>query len=180
MSSTGRVIRLPASVLAELGRSLDSEVGEGVAVRALQRAGFVAGEAFIEEFANASDAPLGESSMERFWGRMSAFFEEHGFGTLEFDASHEGVGLVHAAASVESLGRIAVDGAPPGCAFTTGLLSQMLTRVSGAPVAVLEIACRGAGDGRCSFAFGSEETIGTLHERLRAGQSGSEALSSLA
>lgn len=185
MASSPRTIELPASVLADLHRGLASEVGEVEAVRALQRSGFRAGEAFWAELERRWGAGLRDSSLPQFWERVSEFFDESGFGRLEFDGTHEAVGLVRADGWAESVveadsGLASGESAVPGCAFTCGVLSRMLTSVAGAPVAVLEVECRSAGGSCCTFAFGTEETMTIVHERLRVGQDWREVLTALA
>ena len=67
----------------------------------------------------------------------------------------------------------------PSCAFSSGMLSALLSRTAGAPVAVLQVGCRSRGDDTCSFAFGSESAVDELYRLLAEDRDVETALAEL-
>jgi len=64
----------------------------------------------------------------------------------------------------------------PMCFFTAGMLSDFLGRLSGEPVAVMEVECRSKNDGRCRFVSASPDTLNAAYEQMTEGKSYEEAL----
>lgn len=175
--STSTELAIPGSILRVLRRSLQSEVGPLPTIHALQAAGYRAGEEIFPDLTEAArprrlpDVPEGE-----FWSVLQAFFLRRGWGRLVHRSPHPAVGILATGDWIEADDG---QGDRPTCAFTSGLLSSLLTEVAGAPIAVLELRCRSRGDGECRFAFGSEAVIHDLYGLLLEGSALDEALARL-
>jgi predicted hydrocarbon binding protein len=112
-----------------------------------------------------------------FWSELSRYFGEAGWGSLEHQQLHQGIGAVMASDWAESDPSEA-RGAP-GCHLSTGLLAELLTRAAGQPVAVMEVACRSQGDDQCRFLFGSPTTLLAVHRKLAEAGNLDEALAAV-
>ncbi|MEQ9570186.1 MAG: V4R domain-containing protein [Longimicrobiales bacterium] len=176
MQSTPREVSLPAEAFDHLRAALVREAGETAGVQALHAAGFSTGERVYDLFARADDTPGAGLGTGAFWSRVTSFFRDRGWGLLVHESRHPGVSVLSSADWAEAG---AGDGDHSTCAFTSGVLSCVLTRAADAPGAVLETSCRARGDERCEFAFGSERTIHGLYEVLLEGCSLDEALARL-
>ncbi len=64
----------------------------------------------------------------------------------------------------------------PMCFFSSGMLADLLGRVSGEPVAVMEVECRSKGDGICRFLSASPATLQEVYEKMTTGMTYVEAL----
>jgi hypothetical protein len=69
--------------------------------------------------------------------------------------------------------------AEPGCHFSTGFFGELLSRVAGRPVGVMEVECRSKGDPACRFIFGAPPVMERLHDGLVSGLSLEDALGRL-
>lgn len=183
-------LALPVASLAAIRRELATAVGGDTAARALQSAGNAAGDAFFRALAHGFGTPADADDPERaareqlagvdqaaFWRRFGELFGSRGWGHLAMQPVHPGVGALDAGDWVEAdpdagAGR-------PSCFFTTGLLANLLGRVAGEDVAVLEVECRSRGDGRCRFLFGGAHALEELFEQLRAGRALDDSLATL-
>lgn len=176
MESHPREVSLPAEAFDHLRAALVKEAGDAAGVHALHAAGFSTGESMYELFSLTTPSPPGELGQARFFTSLTRFFRSRGWGSLTHESRHPGVSVLGSAdwAEAESAGE-----AHPTCAFSSGVLSSLLTRAAGAPVAVLETTCRARGDARCEFAFGSEATIQAIYGALVEGDSLDEALALL-
>lgn len=163
-ASSYREIALPASVLKALRRGLAEEAGSLPAIHVLHAAGYRSGAEAVTAFRKTPGEDLGALPEDAFWSRLALFLRERGWGTAVRSDPHPGVGLLASEDWAESAGE--EHDAEASCSFTTGFLSGLLTRVAGGPIAVLEVECRGRGDGRCAFAFGSEAAIHELYGNL--------------
>lgn len=176
-------LALPVKSLAAIRHSLTQEVGSDGAARALQAAGYAAGDAFFTaltqpftpESGGNRDA-LAKLGQVTFWRRLSQLFSTRGWGTLSHEALHEGVGALDSSNWVEAVPDTA---ARPSCFFTTGLLANLLGHASGTEVAVLEVECRTRGDQRCRFLFGAPETLAAVYGRVRLGEPAQESIAAL-
>lgn len=167
-------ITLPAECFSTLRRELVQQVGAPVAVGALHLAGYRAGEAWAGTLEEVDPSVHRDAPGTTFWSRLEDHLRRRGWGALRHDTSHPGVGLLTASDWAEALG---ADADPEGgCSFSTGLLSGILSRLAGGPVAVLEVRCRTRGDEECAFAFGSEAAIHDLYGRLLEGVALADAL----
>lgn len=176
-------LTLPPAALSLIRRSIRDEVGDLSATRILQNAGFATGSTLFSEF----EAELQDSSPEartgaeagtgaeegpdprdldeaRFWSSLNRFFGARGWGRVESARVHPGLGVIHAFDWTES--NPAGDEDQPGCHFTAGLFSYMLSQLAGQAIAVLEVACRSAGDEHCSFLYGSEAAVHEVYGLL--------------
>jgi hypothetical protein len=171
-------IVVPIQVFTVLRRELEKEVGTLPAVRALHHAGYASG---VEAAGTLQAAGAGESVPEigarDFWERIQRFFAKRGWGSLTHEMEHPGVGFLR---SVDWVEADAEETDPEAsCSFGTGFLAGLLSEIAGAPVAVLEVTCRGRGDEACSFAFGSEPVIHDLYGRMLDGADLQDALDAL-
>lgn len=176
MESTPREVSIPAEAFDHLRAALAKEAGETPGVHALHAAGFSTGESMYDLLMRPDGTPPGDLATGAFWSRIGTFFRERGWGELLHEPRHPGVSVLSSTDWAE-VGR--GTGAHSTCAFTSGVLSYLLTRAAGASVAVLETSCRARGDDRCEFAFGSERTINELYGVLLEGCSLDEALGRL-
>jgi len=172
-------LALPVASLAALRRALEESVGPETAAHALQSAGNAAGDAFYQILgggpeADTSPAEWGESV---FWRRLSDLFSRRGWGRIANEAVHAGVGAIDAFDWVESDPELAAS--RPGCAFTAGLIANLLGRVTGSEVAVLEVECRSQGDARCRFLYGSPVVLDAVYNQLRSGTQVDDSLAAL-
>jgi hypothetical protein len=62
------------------------------------------------------------------------------------------------------------------CFFSAGMLADFLGRLSGAPVAVMEVECRSRNDARCRFLSASPETLDGVYDAMNQGRGYAEAL----
>lgn len=171
-----REIALPASVFAVLRASLSREAGALPALHALHAAGYAAGEAAAAPFVGPEGDATRALPEGEFWARITNHFARRGWGSLTHEGVHPAVGTLVSPDWVEADG---AEGEDASCSFATGYLSGLLTVIAGGPVAVLEVTCRGRGDGACRFAFGNAEAIHELYGRLVEGDSLDAALASL-
>lgn len=178
----------PGAVLTEgltIGRGALRQLHAGLlrdapehAIAILQEAGFGAGEGVFQAFcawlpsqtgvARPDDLDAGQLN-----DVLSAFFQAAGWGTLR-------VAPLGQAALVLDSGDWAE--ADPGsaqmpmCFFTSGLLADFFGRLSGEPVAVMEVECRSQNDARCRFLSASPNTLNTVYEQMTQGGSYEQAL----
>jgi len=167
-------LALPIASLAALRNALIDAVGEDAAAAALRAAGHAAGDALHATLiaTDGEDAPA-----DRFWQRMLQLFQSRGWGALRHEDAHPGVGALSSADWVEA---DSFAGAMrPSCFLTTGLLANLLGRIAGREVAVLEVECRSRGDARCRFLFGGAETLDAVYSHVAAGASTSDSLTRL-
>jgi predicted hydrocarbon binding protein len=172
-----REVALPSGSLAALRNAITREAGPLATIHALHEAGHQAGSTLYEVFQASLDAPPSSLGEGRFWTLLGTFLQQRGWGTLKHSSPHPGVGVLTSSDWAEAEGEGGED--QPGCSFSSGMLSGLLTEVAGGPVAVLQISCRSHGDGACTFAFGSEATIHDLYGLLLEGTAFEHALAEL-
>lgn len=180
--STNPELALPVPSLLALRAALEEAVGPEAAAAALRRAGHAAGDALFPLLAphpeadasgpDASDLPESE-----FWHRVADLFAARGWGHLEFQALHPGLGSLESADWVEA--DPANSRLHPSCHFTTGVLANLLGRAAGADVGVLEVECRSRGDLSCHFMFGGHDALEALYQALARGEALDRAVASL-
>jgi predicted hydrocarbon binding protein len=163
--------------LHQLHRSL-AQYSPDAAISILQEAGYASGEGVYQAFCRWLGTHAGTERPEEldaanFGGALSDFFEVSGWG-------HLGIAPVGGAA-------LALDSfdwaeAEPGsaempmCFFSAGMLADLMGRVSGETVAVMEVECRSRGDSICRFLSASPATLQEVYEKMTAGMSYAEAL----
>ncbi|MGH7482190.1 MAG: V4R domain-containing protein [Longimicrobiales bacterium] len=178
MNSRSPELVLPAASLVTLRRSLIERLGAEAASGALQQAGHAAGDAFHQLLTDAGRHDgLGEVPESDFWRRLNELLAARGWGQIEFERAHEGIGAIVASHWAES---DPDEHAPsPSCFLSTGLFSNLLGHVAGRDVAVFEVECRSRGDARCRFFFGGIDTLDILYDAISRGQDVPAALASL-
>jgi len=162
-----REIVLPAHALSSLHSAIREQVGEDAADRALLAAGRAADEAVLDGIETGLNEGAGALSESAFWSMLVSFFSRRGWGRLQHEDAHPGVGVLTGADWAEGGDR----------PFTQGLLAGLLSRAAGAEVEVVRIP-DGDGDGP-SFAFGAAPTLRVLQRRLGEGDSLGAALGAL-
>ncbi|MGD8277024.1 MAG: hypothetical protein PVH00_03310 [Gemmatimonadota bacterium] len=178
-------LAIPVASLTALRHALADEVGDDAAARALQIAGVAAGHAFFDTLSHAG-SPGGRTgevdpatwSEPLFWRLLADLFERRGWGRIRNGHAHVGIGAIDAFDWVES--QQEADALRPSCFFTAGLFANLLGRVVGDDVAVLEVSCRSRGDAHCRFLYGSPETLDVVFSRIRNGANVEETLATLA
>ena len=168
-----RDIRMPADTILTLRRALVRELGAEAAGRALQEAGNAAGDALHDRLARGED--IGGTPSTSFWDRLAALFRENGWGTVEHRPLHQGVGALDARDWFE----VDPGARRPSCPFTTGVLANILGRVAGGEVAVLQVPLPDGSAGGCRFLFGGPDVLQRLYGGLREGNDLQAALASL-
>ncbi|MGK7311694.1 MAG: hypothetical protein ACN0LA_05595 [Candidatus Longimicrobiales bacterium M2_2A_002] len=170
--ASNRDIRIPAASVLALRTTLRKEAGARTANLALQKAGHAAGDAIFQKLER--DEALDETPHATFWSRLSAQFREMGWGTVEHEELHAGVGTLTARDWFE------VDPAAstPACPFSTGVLANILGRVAGQDVAVMVVPCDN-GDRCCRFLFGAGPVLRQVYDELREGRELDGALAAL-
>ena len=171
-----RDIRLPADAILALRRTLVREVGAEATARALQEAGNAAGDALHARLARSSEGDgLGQTPSGSFWDRLAGLFREMGWGTAEHRDLHPGVGAL----DVRDWFEVDPGGRRASCPFTTGVLANILGRVAGGEVAVLQVDLPDGAAGGCRFLFGGADALQRLYGGLREGRDLEAALGSL-
>jgi uncharacterized protein len=165
-------IAIPALALRGMSDALVASVGAEAAAGALRAAGHAAGDALYEIFA-AQQEP-GDLPADAFWQRLGQLFASRGWGQFRHAEIHPGVGALETTNWAEAADGAVAD--QPSCHFTTGMLANLLGRVAGTDVAVLEVECRSRGDSRCRFLFGGTDAVYAVYERLVEGASADAAL----
>jgi hypothetical protein len=137
----------------------------------MQDAGFITGEALIDEWRARLHRRSGVTSAARLDARwFGPLFGEVctalGWGALEVEPIGEQAILFRAADWYESEPDSTEH---PGCYFTCGCLAAFLTAQAGAPIAILEVECRSCGDTECRFVAGSAETLAAVYDIVAAG-----------
>lgn len=173
-------LRLPTLFLSALRRALAGGRSPVEAATLLRQVGYESGEAFHaaleDHLAREGGAAPDALPAEEFWSAFGRLWEEMGWGTLRHVQLHPGVGALDASDWAEAKGE---EREHPGCHFTTGVLADLLSRVAGSEVAVMEVECRAAGDGRCRFLFGGVEALGEVYRGMTEGLPYAEAVERL-
>lgn len=163
-SPTPRDVAVPGGTFAALRRKLTEEVGPLTAIHVLQSAGYEAGSTLFDSLAAEVDGEPAAMDRPSFFARLERFLAARGWGVLHHSMPHPGIGLLSSSDWAEA----GEEGGEtePSCAFSSGMLSALLTRAVGTPVAIVQVGCRSRGDESCSFAFGSEAAVHELYRLL--------------
>jgi hypothetical protein len=165
-------IALPLASLAVLRRTIAEQIGADDAARMLQGAGQAAGDALFPLIENGgpvgTDGPIGSVPGSTFWHRLGELLANRGWGHLVHEPAHPGLGALETTDWAEA--DAAGSALRPSCHFTTGLLANLLGRVAGAEIGVLEVECRSRGDLRCRFLFGGAPALEAVYHRLADGE----------
>jgi predicted hydrocarbon binding protein len=143
----------------------------------LQEAGYAGGGALFEAFRGwlaGRNAGAPESlSVGAFQREATEFFRQTGWGELQVGALHETVGTLDSGDWSEAT-PATLD--QPGCHVSAGMFADFFGRVADAPLAVMEVECRSAGDTRCRWLLGSAEVMQRVYDEMSAGQGYVEAV----
>ena len=175
--STTDALTIGRTALRQLRVSLLRDAPDH-AVPILQEVGFAAGEGVFDAFCAWLPGETGVAHPDdldagRFNDVLGAFFQAIGWGSMTVAP------LGHAALVVDSSDWAEAEpgsAETPMCFFTSGMLSDFLGRLSGEPVAVMEVECRSRNDGRCRFLSGSPDTLNAVYEQMSQGRTYAEAL----
>ncbi len=167
---------LSPKALHVLRSSLERDHGLSMAAY-LQEAGFAAGEdtyqAFAEWLEDARGVRPEDLDAEFLSEVTSAFFEQHGWGSINVNPLAAGI------LSIDSTDWKEADpdaGAQyPSCHLSSGMLADFFGRLAGETVAVMEVECRSRGDDMCRFLVGSPEMLAAVYEKMSEGLSYLEA-----
>lgn len=177
-----RTIRVPDSLLTTLRQALAAGRSPREAAVLLRQAGFDAGSSFFdlfESWLNEQEGGMSTRSLPtaQFWSMFSDFWNSIGWGALDHRQLHAGVAVLESTDWAESNpGRV---GSGTGCHLSTGLLADLLRRVAGDDVAVMEVDCRAQGSDRCQFLIGGPEALMALHRQVEQGYSLEDSLARL-
>lgn len=185
-SLTGhQTLKFPPSTLAAIHRAALQGRSPAEAAALVRQIGFETGEGFLEAFTHwlehhRQDPGADPASLnaDDFWQHLSAFFGSLGWGRLEFEQLHAGVGALTSTEWSEA--DAGSETRQPMCHFTTGMLADLLSRLIGSDLAVLEVTCRSRGDAGCRFLIGSADALQMVFDGLRRGQEVESAVRSLA
>lgn len=179
-----QLLQFPPSTLAAVHRAALQDRSPAEAAALVRQIGFETGEGFLEAFSrwlehHRQDPGADPSTLaaDDFWHHLSAFFGSLGWGRMEFEQLHAGVGALTSSQWAEAEGGSGAR--QPMCHFTTGMLADLLSRLIGSDLAVLEVACRSRGDASCRFLVGSAEALQAVFESLRQGEAVDQAVRSL-
>lgn len=172
---SNRDIRIPARSILALRRTLVKELGLDAAAPALQAAGYAAGDALYDRLVRGLDGDVAATSSGAFWKRLAALFRELGWGTLQHEELHPGVGALVAREWFE------VDPSTGGgsCVFTTGVLANLLGRAAGNDVAVMQAPCDDGEAGCARFLFGAGPVLEDVYAALREGRDLRDSIAAL-
>ncbi len=161
-----RTVAVPVDFFTALRRAVESPLS-AVTVDSVRDAGYHAGQALFDAFSTWL-AERGESAPAslndaRFASLTGDFFAEFGWGQLQITSLSDAV----LAVDTDDWGE--AEGHGGGCHVSTGLFAGFFGRLADAPIAVLEVQCRAAGDARCRFLLGSIDVLGYVHEAMGRG-----------
>jgi predicted hydrocarbon binding protein len=175
------MVGLPRDALLALRTSLFRELG-GNAATHLHGAGYAGGQALYEAFARwcrARNVGVPDDlTTAGFEARLSEFLTQLGLGGLHVGTLGDSVLTLDSANWAESDAAQAMQF--PGCYLTAGMLTELLGRIAGAPLMIMEVECRSMGSPRCRFLAGSPETIQQVYEGMTQGTGYEAVLQQLA
>lgn len=182
VSAAALTLRIPAAFLSALRRTLARDRSPVESATLLRQLGYDSGAAFyaaLEERVawDRPGASVGTLPAGEFWPEFSAFWEDAGWGTVRHVQAHPGVGALECEGWAEAAA--AREAGDAYCHFTTGVFADVLGRLAGGEVAVMEVECEGAGADRCRFLFGSPAALGAVYEGLAQGLGEPEAVARL-
>lgn len=176
------MVRFPTAALDALHRAAGRGRDAHEAARLVREIGLETGETFHSAFQEwlaqrGEPLPVAALPADRFWSGLAEFFSSLGWGRLEEERPHPGVVSLSSDEWVESAEKSGA--AHPACHLTTGLLADLLGRVAGEDLAVLEVECQATGAGRCRFLVGSDAVLQRVHEEIARGAAYPDALATL-
>ena len=175
-----QMVALPRASLAALRAALMRDAGPAAATY-LQEAGYAGGDVLFASFGEwlrgqGSGDPA-ELELPAFEAAATEYFRAAGWGSLAVGSLGEAVASLDSADWGEADPSSALD--QPGCHLTTGMFASFFGRIAEAPLAVLEVECRSAGDGRCRFLIGNAQVMEHVYRQLEAGVAYDEAVAEI-
>lgn len=173
-ATEAKFVQVPAGLIGSVRRALASDRDPVEAVTLLRQVGYDLGEEVSAGLNGhlAAGGSVGELDAERFWEGVSDYFRSIGWGSVEHRRLHPGVGALDLVDWIEA----GSDGGPAGCHLSTGFFTDLLGRVAGDGVVVMEVP---AEDGRSRLLFGSADTLGAVYQSLASGASLDHAIATL-
>ncbi|HET8654189.1 MAG TPA: V4R domain-containing protein [Longimicrobiaceae bacterium] len=172
------MLQFPDGSLTALHRALAHDRSPAEAAVLARRLGFESGAGFYEALRGGTDGrDVADESADDFWERLGDFFATTGWGELRFERVHPAVASLSSSSWAEA--EPAADAQQPSCHFTTGMLADLLGRVAGADLAVLEVECRSRGDQQCRFLLGGTAALQRIHAALAEGTTFEAAIEDL-
>lgn len=170
-------LTIGAGGVRQLHRSLLQHAPDA-AITILQESGFASGEGLYQALcawlvSHAGVHRPDELDATQFSDALSGFFLAAGWGRLTVAP------VGGAALALDSTDWIEAEPGSaqmPMCFFSSGMLADLLSRVSGEQVAVMEVECRSRDDGMCRFLTASPATLQEVYEKMTAGIPYVEAL----
>src|SRR6266571_763790 len=104
---------------------------------------------------------------------LSAFFQATGWGSVSVAPLGNAALVVDSSDWAEAAPGSAQE---PMCFFSSGMLADFFGRLSGEPVAVMEVECRSRNDERCRFLSASPDTLNVVYEQMKEGRGYEQAL----
>jgi predicted hydrocarbon binding protein len=169
------MLQFPDGSLTALHRALAHDRSPAEAAVLARRLGFESGAGFYEALRSGEE--VADESADDFWERLGDFFATTGWGDLRFERVHPAVASLSSASWAEA--EPTANAQQPSCHFTTGMLADLLGRVAGADLAVLEVECRSRGDQQCRFLLGGTAALQRIHAALREGKTFEAAVDDL-
>ena len=166
---TSRAVTMPVEFFAGLrqGVLVGHASAGGISVDAVRDAGYNAGQALFDEFAQwlrrRGDVGPRELADERFPSLFEAFFQAHGWGHVTLAPLSDAVMTLEA----HDWGEATDDDG--GCLVSTGLFAGFLGRLAEAPISVLEVDPGPGVRGRCRFLVGSVDVLDYVWEAMQRG-----------
>jgi predicted hydrocarbon binding protein len=152
--------------------TLERTLGDGAAA-CLQEMGAAMGEDLYAAFCRWLPERVGltdpgELDAERLGDVLSAFFGGIGWGAISVERlGSRGLVLTSNDWAEAQPGSGSVF---PTCFVSSGLFSDLLTRLAGAPLAIMEVECRSRNDRACRFFAGAPETLQAAYEAMSEGR----------
>ena len=176
------------AALRQLHQSLLSRAPDQ-AIAILQETGYASGEGLVQEKLVSA---LRTVAATKELVELHAKRDEFASAVQEIvtnDLASNGLTLESVTISALGTGALAVDSpdwaeAEPGsaempmCFFSSGMLADVLGRISGETVAAMEVECRSRHDSRCRFLTATPDVLQRVYEEMTQGKSYLEALGS--
>lgn len=171
LAATSDGLSIGRGALRQLHASLQTHAPDH-AVTILQETGYAAGESLYRTFAAWLPGRAGVERPEDLDAALlgevlSDFFATVGWGTVALSPLGTGALVVDSPDWSEAEPGTA---ATPMCFFSAGLIADFLGRLSGEPVAAMEVECRSRGDERCRFLSAAPELLQDFYERIAQGE----------
>lgn len=169
LSGSG-MLAITRDALTGLRSALMRDAG-GAAAGCLQEAGYAGGGALFDAFrawlATRGRAAPESLSVDAFQTEATEFFRRAGWGSLHVGALHDTVVTLDSSDWGEATPGMGLE--LPSCHLSSGMFSDFFGRLAGAPLAVMEVECRSAGDSRCRFLLGNTEVMEHVYEQMSQG-----------